>query len=303
MTTLWRIFISSWKHILRNAWIGLATVMVFAIALLSVNVVLGAQAMLNRVVYLLEQKVDVTISFRSETPTAVLDQARFYLVALPQISDVRFLSADDVLHAFRERHASQPSILSGLDELGKNPLGAQLVIKAHNSDDYPFLLQAVKNPQYLSFIQSQTYNDHQSAIARVRDISARARLIGAVLVALFALFGLLAAFNAIRVAIYTQREEIGIMRLVGASTGFIRGPFILEGMWLALLSVMLCVGAVYGVLHWIEPMLRPLFDGSDTGLTTFFFGNATLLIAIEGGGLVLLAALVSWAAVGRYIHR
>lgn len=303
MTTLWRIFISSWKHILRNAWIGLATVLVFTIALLSVNVVLGAQAMLNRVVFLLEQKVDVTISFRPETPSAVMDQARFYLASLPQVAEVRFIGSDEVLHQFRDRHTGHPAILSGLDELGANPFGAQLVLRAHNSDDYPFLLQAVKNPQYISFIQSQTYNDHQTAIARVRDISNRARLLGAVLVALFSLFGLLAAFNAIRVAIYTQREEIGIMRLVGASTGYIRGPFILEGMWLAALSIGLCVGAVYGVLRWVEPVLRPLFDGSDTGLSAFFYGHWSLLLAVEGGGLILLAALVSWAAVGRYISR
>lgn len=303
MTTLWRVFIASWKHILRNAWIGLATVFVFTIALLSVNVVLGAQAMLNRVVFLLEQKVDVTMSFRPETPPAILDQARFYLASLPQISDVRYVPATEVLRLFRERHADRPAILSGLDELGGNPLGAQLVIKARNSDDYPFLLEAVKNPQYLSFIQSQTYNDHQTAIARVRDIGSRARLFGAALVALFSLFGLLAAFNAIRVAIYTQREEIAIMRLVGASTGFIRAPFILEGMWLALFSLGFCAAAVYGVLRWVEPMLKPLFDGSDPGLTSFFTQNISTLLLLEGGGLIALAALVSWAAVGRYIHR
>ena len=303
MTTFWRVFIASWKHILRNAWIGLATVFVFTIALLSVNVVLGAQAMLNRVIFLLEQKVDVTISFRPETPPAILDQARFYLASLPQIGDVRYVPSHEVLRLFRERHADRPAILSGLDELGSNPLGGQLVLKARNSDDYPFLLEAVKNPQYLSFIQSQTYNDHQTAIERVRDVGDRARLFGAVLVALFALFGLLAAFNAIRVAVYTQREEIGIMRLVGASTGFIRAPFILEGIWLALLSLGLCAAGVYGVLRWVEPMLKPLFDGSDPGLTAFFYGNFSTLLLIEGGGLIILAALVSWAAVGRYVHR
>lgn len=303
MITLWRVFVASWKHITRNAWIGLATVFVFTIALLSVNVLLGAQAMLDRVVTLLEQKVDVTVTFRPETPDAVLQQARFYLSSLPQVGDVQYVSPDDALKQFRLVHANQPAILSGLDELGKNPLGGQLIIKARQADDYPFLLQAIKNPQYISFVQSQTYDDHQTAINRIRDISDHARLFGAALVAVFALFGLLAAFNAIRVAIYTQREEIQIMRLVGASTGYIRGPFILEGIWLGLLSLVLCGGAVYGILRWVEPLMRPLFDGTDPGISAFFIHNAAQILALEGGGLLVLTMLVSWAAVGRYIQR
>lgn len=303
MITLWRIFVASWKHITRNAWIGLATVFVFSIALLSVNVLLGAQAMLDRVVTILEEKVDVTISFRPETPEAVLEQARFYLTSLPQVSGVRYISSAEALKLFRERHANHPSIISGLDELSGNPLGGQLVVKARQSDDYPFLLQAIKNPQYLNFVQSQTYDDHQTAIQRIRRISDQARLFGAALVALFALFGLLAAFNAIRVAIYTQREEIMIMRLVGASTSFIRGPFILEGIWLGLLSLVLCGGAVYGILRWLEPLMRPLFDGGDPGISAFFLQNWPLILTLEGGGLLVLSMLVSWVAVGRYIQR
>ncbi len=303
MTTLWRIFLFSWKNLFRNAWIGIATVFVFTMALLSVNVLLGVDALLARVVSTLEDKIDVTVTFVQSTPEAVVTQARFYLASLPQVASIQAITPDQALTAFRERHAQEPKILAAVDELKANPLGAQLVIKAKDPDQYPFLLQAIQNPQYASYIQSRTYDDHQIAINRVREIGKNARLVGAILVALFAFFGMLTAFNAIRVAIYTQREEIAIMRLVGASSSFIRGPFILEGVWLASISIALSLVLVFSSVYWIEPLVRPVFDGSDPGLFDFFIHQWPLIVSVEVVAMFGLVGLVSWAAVGRYIKR
>lgn len=303
MITAWRIFLYSWKNFSRNAWIGLATVFIFMLSLLSVNVLLGVDAMVGRVVALLENKIDVTLTFKPATPDAIVNQARFFLTSLPQVSSVQIVSADDALAAFKARHQNEPKVLAALTEVGGNPLGAQLVLKARNTEDYPFLMQAIQNPQYTDFIQSKSYDDHSSAISKLQEIGRNVRIVGAALVALFALFGLLIAFNAIRVAIYTQREEIAIMRLVGASSAFIRSPFILEGIWLAVLAVLFTAAIMIFSLSWLEPLLMPLFDGQDTGLSTFFFSNWPLIALIEGGGLVFLVIIVSWIAVGRYIHR
>ncbi|MFA6429272.1 MAG: permease-like cell division protein FtsX [Patescibacteria group bacterium] len=303
MITLWRIFVASWKHVGRNAWIGIATIFVFMMALGAVNILLGMNAMLGRTITLLEERIDVTVSFKADTPEAVVNQARFYMSSLPQIRDVSFRTSEEVLAQFRERHAGEGKVLGALEEIGKNPLGAQLVMKARSSEDYPFLVRAIQNPQYAPFVDNQTYDDHRVAIERVQDVGRKVRVVGAALVAIFALFGLLIAFNAIRVAVYTQREEIAIMRLVGASSFYIRAPFILEGIWLSLFSMLCSAVMVYAALTWVEPALVPLFDGADTGLRTFFFGNAVKIIVIQTLSLVVLVTMVSWAAAGRYIKR
>ncbi|MSR85428.1 FtsX-like permease family protein [Candidatus Uhrbacteria bacterium] len=303
MITLWRIFVTSWKHLARNLWIALATIFVFMMALLSVNVLLGVNAMLEKVVTLLEEKVDMTVAFKPTAPDAILQQARFYLTSLPQIKSVSVISPEQVLADFKLRHAQDPKILSALRDLPANPLGAQLIIHARQPDDYAFLAQAIQSPQYAAFIQSQTYNDHQSAIARVHDVSRQVRIVGSVLVAVFALFGLLIAFNAIRVAIYTQREEISIMRLVGASAAFIRGPFVLEGLWLAMLSLISSGAIIYSTVLWLEPILTPLFGGSDAGLQFFFVHQWSRIVLMEGVGLIGLVMIMSWLAVGKYIKR
>lgn len=303
MTMAWRIFAASWKHFARNLWIGLATVVVFTMALLSVNVLLGANAIAERVVDLLEERVDVTVTFNPGTPDGVLNQARFYIASLDQTERAELISADQALEEFKKRNANNPKILEALTELSGNPLGAQLIIKAKHPDDYPFLLDVVRGPQYSSFVRTSSYDDHKTAIAQIQQIGGQVRLFASGLVVVFILFGLLAAFNAIRVAIYTQREEIAIMRLVGASSSFIRMPFVLEGVWIALLASLLTFGFVWTGVEILDPRLTNLFDGLDTGLKSFFVMNAAFLILVQAGGLALLSAAVSWIAVGRYIKR
>lgn len=303
MITLWRIFLYSWKNLFRNAWISLATVFVFLLALLSVNVLLGVQALVGRVVVALEDRVDISVTFKPETPSAVFDQARFYLTSLPQVRELKEISAAEALAQFRDLHAEDPKVLAALEEVGGNPLGPQLVMKARHTEDYPTLLKAVQNPQYATYIERQTYDTHEGAIALVQRIGDQVRLFASALIALFSLFGLLVAFNAIRVAIYTQREEIAIMRLVGASTAFIRSPFLLEAVWLAVGAFALSSAVTYGLIVWSEPVLRTLFDGQSPGLLGYFKQFTLQIVLFECVGLALLAILSSWLAVGRHIKR
>lgn len=303
MTNEWRIFKNSWKHLGRNHWIALATIFVFMTALLSVNVLLGANVMLNRAVEMFEERIDVTVTFLPGTPDALINQGRFYLTSLPQTDQVTFVTADEALAAFRERNRENPEVLDALNELSENPLGGQLIIKAKRAEDYPFLLEAIQNPQYAPFIKSSSYDDHQVAIVRIEEVGRNIRLAGSALVAIFALFGLITAFNAIRVAIFTHREEIAIMRLVGASSSYIRSPFVLEGVWMGLLAVLITAGIVFASIHPVESRVAVLFDGRSPGLSEFFYSQWLLVFGIQLAAITLLSGFVSWIAAGRYIRR
>ncbi len=303
MITVWRIFLASWKNLFRNGWISLATVFVFLLALLSVNILIGMQAVVGNVIQALEDRVDITLTFKPGTPASIYDQAHFYLVSLPQVKEVKEVSAEEALQSFRDLHAQDPNVLAALTEVSGNPLGPQMSIKARDTDDYPALIQATQNPQYASYIEEQRYDKPNDAIVLVQRIGDHVRLFASFLVALFSLFGLLVAFNAVRVAIYTQREEITIMRLVGASSAYIRMPFVLEGLWLALGAFILSTAVTYGLIVWAEPALRTLFDGQPPFLLAYFRQAWPQVVVFEGVGLALLAMLSTWLAVGRHIKR
>ena len=282
---------------------GIATIFVLILALLSVNVLIGVNALLERSVQILEDRVDLSVFFKPETPVAVLEQARFFMASLPQVRDARLLTPQESLATFRELHDADPDIIAALDELETNPLGASLVIQAKRTEDYPFLNEALQNPQFDFAVESKAYDDHSEAINRVRDLGKSARLFGAILIAIFAVFSILIVYNAIRVAIYTQREEIGIMRLVGASGSFVRAPFVMEGLMIAVVALLITAGIIAAIVYSLEPRLITFFDGANPGLRDYYMTHLSQLVAIQGGALFLLVAVSSWAAVGKYLKK
>ncbi len=303
LTTTGRVISFAWKNITRNAWIGLATVLVLVLALLSVNVLIGVNALASSAINILEKKIDVSVYFKPETPDAILEQSRSYMASLPQSEKVTLFTADEALAAFQERHKDDPSITDALNELDGNPFGATMVIKAAQTSDYPFLMEALNNPQFSFAIESKTYDDHTVAIGQVEQIASTVRYFGLILTVVFTIFSALIVYNSIRVAIYTQREEIGIMRLVGASNAFVRMPLILDGIFFAIIALAVTAGLMALAISVGEPYLISFYDGADPGLKKYFLDNLLWLLAVQGIGLSVIVALASWAAVGRYLRK
>src|SRR3990167_7088835 len=125
-TTIVRVLKAAFQNIIRNAWLGAATVLVLILALASVNVLVGVNALLTRAVTILEDKVDVTVFFKPTANEALVKQARFFLGDLSQINTVELLPPDKALELFNERHDRNSTRLNSLAELDANPLRATL---------------------------------------------------------------------------------------------------------------------------------------------------------------------------------
>jgi cell division transport system permease protein len=302
-THLRRVIAASFQSLFRNAWLGVATIIVLALTLISVNVLVGVSVLLQNAAKAVEDRVDVTVFFKRGANEQLVNQAKFYIADLPQVKSADLVDPAAALEEFKSRHASDPGVLDALKELDGNPLGATLKIKAKNPGDYPFIMETLKNPQFSNAIESKTYDDHADSIQSVKNLGDNARKLGAGLIVIFALIGILIVTNAVRVAIYTHREEIGIMRLVGAGSWYIRAPFALQGVLLVLIAGAVAAGVVAAGVSWIEPSLRGLFDGGDPGLRNYFLAYWPELALAEIGGMAVLIYMTSWIAAGKYLKR
>ena len=138
-------------------------------------------------------------------------------------------------------------------------------------------------------------------IARVEDISRKLEAFGIGVSAIFGLITLLIVWNTIRVSIYTRKEEIGIMRLVGASDGFIRAPFYVEAILWSLLSFTICVAAVWPVLRFAQPFLQDFFGTTSVDLVGFYMANLPAIIGLEIGSVALMGLVTSKMATAKYL--
>lgn len=302
MRTLFRIAKFTMQSIWRNAWLSFVTLTIFVLTLLTVNAVLFVNLLADGAVRAIEDKVQVAVYFNPGTSEDMEGAVREYLLSLPQVKTIDSVTADEALEDFKTRHANNPTILAALDEVGGNPFGNAILISANDPDDFDFILQAVRRPEFAESIKDTNYTNYQSAIAKITTLAERVRIGGFVLSAFFALVSILIIFNSIRVAIYVHRDEIAIMKLVGAHDGFVRAPFLLEAVLLTLLATLVIAGIVLLVAGTLSEPIMNYFGSVDINVWEYFTENGLIVFGGEFLALAALALFTTFVAMQRHLR-
>jgi cell division transport system permease protein len=299
--SLFRAFKYAFKDFWRNFWLSLVTITVLVLALLSLNILISLNVISTRIISSVEDKVDVSVYFKPGTEIAKIDNFQTMLKGLPEVKSVEFVSKDIAYETFKTKHADDPNIMAALKELEKNPLVDAVTIKGRTIDDYNKIIAVIGQPENSEIIKFQNYTDHQKIIEKMGSISAKVEKISLVLTIVFALIAVLIVFNAIRVMIYTHKDEIIVMKLVGANNRFIRAPFIMESLLFSVFSLALTVVLLYAVLGALSPYLVSFFNTYDFDLILYYNENFAVLFGLQFIFVLLLNAISSGIAIGRYL--
>lgn len=272
-TSIYRVIKFAFQNFWRNFWLSIITISMLVLTLLTVNILVVLNLVTDKAISFVENRIEVSVYFNENANVAKVSEALTYLRTLSQVKDVQEIPADEALRIFKQRHANDPAILKSLDELGKNPFGPTFVIKAYKAKDFDSIIAALDNPRFRDEIRQKDFSDYQSIVGKIRQTTSEIRMGGLILSGIFFLIALLIIFNTVRIAIFIHRDEIGIMRLVGASSGFIRAPFLVETILLSLFSVLIVMAIVYPSLAFIEPKLNQYFGSETTSLVSYFEQN------------------------------
>jgi cell division transport system permease protein len=294
-------FISFW----RNGFISLASIIVITITLLFIGSLIFINALLSASLEDFKDKVDINVYFKTVAPEEAILAVQKELEALTQVERVIYVSREEALDDYKQRHQDDTIKLRALEELGENPLRAKLSIKATDPSQYESIdtflatMKTAVASDGTSYIDKVNYNENRVAIEKLTDIINTMDKVGfAVTVTLIAA-SILIVFNTIRLAIYTAREEIAVMRLVGASYAYIRGPFVFEGVMYGGIAAIITLLSFYPLTLWLGPKTED-FTGT-INLFAYYTANfGTIFITIVGAG-VLLGAVSSFLAVKKYL--
>lgn len=254
----------------------------------------------------LRNKADVSVYFTTRAPEERIVELQKSVEALPQVESVRYVSAQEALDAFRTRHQNDQLTLQALQELGSNPFGGVLNIAAKDITQYDaiakFLEQQQSNAQGgANIIDKINYFDeqHHAALMRLQDITDSSERLGLIVIGLLILTTVAISFNTLRLAIYSSREEIQVMRLVGAGQLYIRAPFMVEGVLYGLISGMITLLLFYPLTYWLGNATQDFFGGIH--VFSYYIAHFPAFFAIIVGTGVLLGAVASFLAVHRYL--
>jgi len=303
------IFLSSFRLInfaiqnfFRNFWLSFITITIFILTLLTINVVILMNVMADTSLKAIEQKVEVTVYFIPEASEDIVKAAQGYLLGLEQVREAKFISADDALADFKVRYANNEVILSSVDEVGGKPFGPELVISVHDSEDFPFILEAVDTPEFAPLIKRKDFEDFEDTIAEIKKISQNIRYAGMALAGFFGLVAMMIIFNTIRVAIYVHRDEIGIMKLVGANDWFVKGPFLIEAIMYAVIASIIVFSAMAGILSGFESWANGFYGSDVANISSYFIENGFMIFGLQFIGIVLLSIITTSFAMRKYLR-
>lgn len=300
MLSFLRIVKFAFQDLWRNFSLSFMTVFILVLMLLSVNTLWSLDVLTQQAVEAVKKQIDVSIYFVPQATEKNVTEIKSYVQMFPEVTEVRLQSKEEVLASFREQHKLQKEALDALDELGSNPFGPTMVIKTKEPEDYKKIIESLDVPEYETIIEAKSFDNHEDAILRLQNITNRIEKVGFGLTILFAIISFLIIFNTIRVAIVTQRVEISIKRLVGASNWFIRGPYLIESVVFTFLSVACTIALVYLALRWVDPYLAVVLPNGFS-LTNYFYSNMLMLFGAQALAVLLLTVVSSALAMQKQL--
>jgi cell division transport system permease protein len=249
--------------------------------------------------------VDVNVYFTTDASEADILALRDKLDAEPPVQSVEYVSKEEALEEFRANHSEDESITAALDELGGNPLRAYFNVSATETSDYQQIADYLESDAALTsagtdIVDEVNFFRNKEAIDRLTSIINSVNTLSLGVMILFMLISILIIFNTVRLAIYTAREEISVMKLVGASNSYVRGPFIVEGIMYGIVSALFALVLFYPLTLWVGPSTE-LFFGEGSSIFDWFINNFSQLFLILITVGAALGAISSFLAVKKYL--
>ncbi|KKR61159.1 hypothetical protein A2643_02195 [Candidatus Nomurabacteria bacterium RIFCSPHIGHO2_01_FULL_39_220] len=305
MTELKRIIKAGFINFKRGGSVSAAAVLQVINTLAVIVTIILLQAVLYSSLDVIRNKVDVTIYFNVGASESKIMFLRESLLKLPEVASVSYTSSEEVLKLFRERHQNDYPTIAALDEIGENPLGATLNIKTKEISQYENIANFLKSDNALvsgssDIINHSNYYDNKLVIEKLNAIISGARRLGFLLTLYLVISAIIITYNTIRLTIFISKEEIGVMRLVGASKMRVRGPFMIEGAIYGVISSILILLLFWPITAWLGRNMT-LFLGLN--LYDYYLSNFLQIFAIILLSGILLGVISSFLAVRKYLNK
>ena len=266
----------------RNLSTTLGSIITIFLSLFIIGLFLAGAIVIDNIVKSVESEVSITAYVSDDAKQTDINAMEDYIKGLDGVANVSFTTKEQALEDFRNMSSNAEIV----DELGGNPLPASINIELSD----PQMVQSVADQIETSGLFKKIADEDnpadslkygQRTVERLFSVTNYVRYIGIALIVLLVFISLVFINNTIRLAIMARRKEIAIMRLVGASNGFIRGPFLMEGALHAVIGALLAAGCLELLRHLALPRLQASLAFLPIGID----GNTFLLIY-----LILLAA-------------
>lgn len=304
-TVLWRrTIVAGFRGFYRNKTVSLSSIFILTITLSIITSFYLATAVFKYTLSQIEEKVDVRVYFTTSATDQQIADVKAKLTGLSDVKTVTYTSRDQALLDFKKKHEGDQLTLQALDELGDNPFGASLSIIAKDTSRYESIANQLKEGSGLlgdskGAIDKINYYQIKDSIDKLNNIIGWVNTVGFWLSIVFVLMSCMIVYNTIRLAIFVYRDEIAVMKLVGASNMFIRGPFIVEAVLYSVVATLATIVIFFPATAWVTKKTVFFFEGLNiNSFYTAHLFELSLSLLLFGAVLTIISSLL---AVRKYL--
>jgi len=296
----------------RNIWLSVIAIITMTLTIVTVTAFALANYAAVQQYTSFNKKLNYVIFLQDSASDGDVSAFKQQIADRPEVAQYVYLSKDDALKKFNE-----DSLLSGdtkdLITADNNPLPREIDVRFHDPNQFETFNTFVNQDRYKQIVEWTSYTNNKKLIDSYLRLTVFIRVFGLTFTAFFLLIAVIVILNTIRLTIFSRREEIEVMRLVGATHSFIRGPFIIEGIFFGVIGALVAALLTWGVLYQLQSLLSiGLGSGSAVAETfrsalgyltdqqrfTALFKQMVVLQLIIGVGL---GSICSAIAIRRYL--
>jgi cell division transport system permease protein len=301
LTTAKRLIRSGFTNFFRNIWLSLAATSIMVITLFTVSTILVLSTLTGLALQNIQDRVGITAYFNKQTSEREILNVKAEIELMPDVQNVEYIPNTIALDTFRELHKNEPLLLETLNEFkaSENPLPNTFAIRAATLESYAQIADTLRSDRYAPYFDK--IKDNNKVITRLSNITTTIKNFGLILAAVFFAVTIMVMFNTIRLTIYNRRQEVEIMRLVGATNWYIRTPFIIEGVMYGLIATIITSGVMFLIMYFKSEQVQNWLSLDSTiagNLTWDLIIQIVLVNLVVGVGLGVIASTI---AMRRYL--
>lgn len=299
LTNFFRSFIIAFKDLGRHFGIFIGTIFVLFISLSLMSGLFLLKGITENLIASLKEKADLSVYFLSDAKEEEMVSLKETIERFPEVSAVEYVSKEKALKEFKEKRGKDPLFSEALEMIGFNPLPASLNIKANSASAFKKLANFLEEKKEDYKIDKVNYADVEVIIKKLFSFSDNLRsaiFVASIILAFISCFMIL---YTIRLSIYSRREEIQAMKLIGATNWFVRGPFLIQGLLIGFFGGILSFLLFFALATQVSPSSLGMF--AELGFLSLIQNNILVLLGSQILGGMLFGGVATFFALQKYL--
>ncbi len=285
----------------RNRWLSLAATVMMAMTIFTIALFVLLNVSINQTAKTLQDKIDIAVYFKNEAPDNQIFELQNLLKSRDDVKEVQYISHEEALKRFRDRSKYRNTVQALLDQGFGSKLPRSLSVKATDPKYLDAIAAFIQQPPYDTMIESISHQETKALIDKYIQTTNFVKQTSLILSILFTAIAILIIYNTISMTIFTRKEEIGIMQLVGATAWYIKFPFILEGMMYGALATIITTIVLLAGVRGAAPSITNYINSPGFDFEQFFLVFLPLITALELLVGVVIGGLCSYLAVRKQL--